>query len=474
MSSELFPELPLLMVDDEPAWLRSLSLVLKKDAGINNVLRCHDGRKVMGLLASERVSMVLLDLTMPHLSGEELLEMIASDYPEIPVIVVSGVNQVETAVRCMRNGARDYFIKSDDTERLIRSVKQAFEYLRLQQENIRLKERVLQDRLDNPAAFSGIVTRNRKMQALFQYLEAVAHSPEPLLVTGESGVGKELVARAVHDLRGGDQPLVAVNVAGLDDNVFSDTLFGHARGAFTGAEQNRSGMIAKAGSGTLFLDEIGDLSAASQVKLLRLLQEGEYYPLGSDRPEKLQARVVVATNVDLASSQAAGQFRKDLYYRLCAHNVHVPSLQERQEDLPLLLDHFLEEAARAMGKKKPTPPGELPVLLATYHFPGNIRELRAMVYDAVSLHEGGVLSMDSFKRALTEAAKGHAQETCAKQSSPDALGVLFSERLPTLAEGADLLVAEAMNRAQGNQTIAAGMLGITRQALSKRLKKQTS
>ena len=196
--------------------------------------------------------------------------------------------------------------------------------------------------------FAGIVTRNRRMQALFQYVEAVAHSPEPLLVTGESGVGKELVARAVHDLAGEDEPWVAVNVAGLDDNHFADTLFGHARGAFTGAEQARGGMIDKAGSGTLFLDEIGDLSAASQVKLLRLLQEGEYYPLGSDRPQKLRARIVVATNVDLAASQAAGQFRKDLYYRLCAHHVHIPSLRERREDLPLLLDHFLEQAAQAM------------------------------------------------------------------------------------------------------------------------------
>ncbi|APG27772.1 two-component system response regulator [Syntrophotalea acetylenivorans] len=474
MSSPKFPNIPLLSVDDEAAWLRSLSLTLKKDAGINNVLRCEDSREVMELLASVQVSMILLDLTMPHLSGEELLSMIVRDYPEIPVIVVSGVNQIETAVRCMRNGARDYFIKSDDTERLIASIERTLEYQRLQQENVRLKERVLQDRLDNPGAFAGIVTRNRRMQALFQYLEAVAHSPEPLLVTGESGVGKELVARAVHELRGADEPWVAVNVAGLDDNVFSDTLFGHAKGAFTGAEQTRGGMIAKAGSGTLFLDEIGDLSAASQVKLLRLLQEGEYYPLGSDYPQKLRARIVVATNVDLAASQAKGHFRKDLYYRLCAHHVHVPSLQERREDLPLLLDHFFEEAAQAMSKKKPTPPSELPVLLATYHFPGNVRELRAMVYDAISLHESGVLSMDSFKRVLSEARPENGQVSPANSGQEAAAGVLFSERLPTLAENAEMLVAEAMKRAQGNQTIAAGLLGITRQALSKRLKKLTS
>lgn len=232
-------------------------------------------------------------------------------------------------------------------------------------------------------------------------------------------------------------------------------------------------MIAKAGSGTLFLDEIGDLSVASQVKLLRLLQEGEYYPLGSDRPQKLKARIVVATNIDLAASQAAGRFRKDLYYRLCAHHVHVPPLRERREDLPLLLDHFLEEVALAMGKKIPTTPGELPVLLATYHFPGNVRELRAMVYDAVSLHESGILSMDSFKRVLSEIGPEGDGPRPASPFPGAAVGVLFGERLPTLVESAELLVAEAMKRAQGNQTIAAGLLGITRQALSKRLKKQT-
>lgn len=206
MTCPLFPETPVLLVDDEDAWLRSLALILKKDAGINNSLKCQDSRQVMELLATEKFSLVLLDLTMPHLSGEELLALIVRDYPEIPVIVCSGVNQIEVAVRCMRNGARDYFIKSDESERLIATIQRTLDYQRLQQENRRLKERVLQARLDNPAAFSGIVTGHRCMLALFQYLEAVARSPEPLLVTGESGVGKELIARAVHDLGGGAPP----------------------------------------------------------------------------------------------------------------------------------------------------------------------------------------------------------------------------------------------------------------------------
>jgi len=427
MSVSLFPAAPLLLVDDEAAWLRSLAVTLKKDAGINHVVKCEDSLKVMQLLASRKFSLVLLDLIMPKLSGEELLPMMVNEHPDVPIIIVSGINQVDAAVRCMRAGARDYFIKSDETERLITSLRRILEYQRLRHENSRLKSCVLQDRVECPAAFANIVTCSRKMQALFRYVEAVAPSPEPLLITGESGVGKELVARAVHELAGGAGPWVAMNVAGLDDNVFSDTLFGHAKGAYTGAEQVRGGMIAAAGSGTLFLDEIGDLSPASQVKLLRLLQEGEYYSLGSDRPRKLQARIVVATNTDLVRKQAAGQFRKDLFYRIRAHHVDVPPLRERCEDIPLLLDHFLSEAAAAMGRKKPTPPGELAVLLGAYPFPGNIRELRAMIYDAVSLHQSGKLSLDTFRRTLK--VEG---QWCRCESCPDPALAPISTRLPIM------------------------------------------
>ncbi|MEZ4599807.1 MAG: sigma-54 dependent transcriptional regulator [Syntrophotaleaceae bacterium] len=471
MNPMQYPEEPVLLVDDEPAWLRSLSFTLKKEAGIRNVIRCDDSLKVKELLSTLKFSLVLIDLNMPGLSGEELLGMIVRDHPEVPVIVVSGVNQVETAVRCMRHGARDYFIKSEEIERLIASIHRNLEFRSLQQENTRLKERVLQDRLENPGAFESIITGSRKMRAVFKYMEAVAPSPEPLLITGESGVGKELIARAMHDLRGGNGPWVAVNVAGLDDNIFSDTLFGHAKGAFTGADQVRSGMIAQAAVGTLFLDEIGDLSSVSQIKLLRLLQEKEFFPLGSDRPLKLQARIVVGTNVDLLEKLDAGAFRKDLYFRLCAHHIHVPPLRERPEDLPLLLHHFIREAARALGKKRPTPPRELPNLLSTYSFPGNIRELRAMVFDAVSLNDSGILSMEPFKKALLSAHGGSTPRSGDHRMLEKKI-VRFSEQLPTMGECIDSLIEEAMKRAQGNQTLAAGMLGISRQALGKRLKKQ--
>jgi DNA-binding NtrC family response regulator len=330
-----------------------------------------------------------------------------------------------------------------------------------------MSDRLVSGELRHPEVFADIVTGDRGMLAIFSYVEAVAKSPQPLLITGESGVGKELIAQAAHRLSGCRGRLVTVNVAGLDDTVFADTLFGHVRGAFTGADQVRRGMVEEAADGTLFLDEIGDLSIPSQVKLLRLLQEGEYFPLGSDLPKRLKARIIVATHQSLTAKEVEGTFRRDLYYRLRTHQVHLPALRERKGDIPLLLDHFLTEAAKELGKKKPTPPRELAQHLGTYDFPGNVRELKAMVYDAVSTHRDRMLSMDSFIRALAQVP---GERTAS--SEPDSHRNPFAgfAELPTFAEAAAFLVTEAMDRAGGNQTIAARLLGISQPALNKRLK----
>jgi DNA-binding NtrC family response regulator len=456
----------ILLVDDEPAWLRSMALALERSAGLRHVVTCEDPRRVMEILAGDDIAVVLLDLTMPHLSGEELLPRIAAEHPDVAVIVVSGLNQVETAVRCMKLGAFDYHVKTEEEDRLIAGVLRALRMQELQRENVEVASRLLSGELRHPEAFAGIVTNDPTMRTLFSYVEAVARSPQPLLVAGESGVGKELVARAAHALSGCAGKLVAVNVAGLDDAVFADTLFGHVRGAFTGADQPRRGMVEEAQDGTLFLDEIGDLSVPSQVKLLRFLQEGEYFPIGSDRPKRVKTRVIAATHQDLAAKERAGAFRRDLYYRLRTHRVRVPPLRERRGDLPLLLDHFIEEAARQLGKRKPTPPRQLAQLLATYEFPGNVRELRAMVFDAVSVHKERVLSMDSFVEAIgrkADAAVAGASEEGANPFS----GV---DHLPTFDEALELLAREAMERAGGNQTLAARLIGISQPALSKRLK----
>ncbi|TFH87498.1 sigma-54-dependent Fis family transcriptional regulator [Billgrantia azerbaijanica] len=466
MTMNLYPSFGLLLVDDEPSFLRSLSIALERSEGINHLHRCQDSREVMATLARENIGLVTLDLTMPHLSGEQLLSRIVEEHPDIGVIVISGLNQVETAVNCIKLGAFDYFVKTDEESRLIEGIKRAIRLQELKRENQELRKRFLTDTLEHPEAFAQVVTADKGMRSVFQYLESVAVTNQPILISGESGVGKELIARAAHTLSGRQGPLVCVNVAGLDDNVFADTLFGHQRGAFTGADQARAGMVEQAAEGTLFLDEIGDLSPASQVKLLRLLQEGEYYPLGSDRPKRMRARVVVATHSDLGEKQLAGEFRKDLYYRLRTHQVQIPPLRQRKQDIPLLLEHFLAEAAEELGKHKPTYPPELPVLLANYDFPGNVRELRAMVFDAMSVHRSRTLSMAAFKRAIQQACPDTPPARAAERAVFAA-----DEPLPTLDEVADLLVQEAMQRAEGNQSIASRLLGISQPALSKRLKK---
>ncbi len=302
------------------------------------------------------------------------------------------------------------------------------------------------------------------MQALFRYIEAIADSTEPVLVTGESGTGKELLAKAVHSVSASAKPWVAVNVAGLDDNAFSDSLFGHVKGAFTGADKARAGLVEKASGGVLFLDEIGDLEPVSQVKLLRFIQEGEYYPLGSDQPKKAHARLVFATNHNLAEKMEAGTFRRDLYYRLQTHMVTIPPLRERPEDIPLLLEHFVEEAASTMGKEIPEISVDVLNFFCSQAFPGNIRELRGIAFDGVARQTSGPLNMDSFNHL------NRSPSNNAKIEKPEKGAFLINSELPTIKQAIHDLVLAALKKTCGNRTAAAKILGISQPALSKRLK----
>jgi DNA-binding NtrC family response regulator len=459
---------PVLLVDDEQHILLSSESVLRF-AGIREVRSLDDSRMVLSLLEREEIGVIVLDLFMPYVSGRDLLNIISREYPHIPVIVMTAADEVETAVDCMKAGAFDYLVKPVENSRLISSVKRALEICILKNQVALLSEHLLTNRVKHPAAFSSIITASPKMSAIFQYCEAIAESNQPVVIIGETGVGKELVARAIHDLSGVRGKFVPVNIAGLDDNMFSDTLFGHKKGAFTGADQARSGLIVQASGGTLFLDEIGDLTEGSQVKLLRLLQEQEYYPVGSDIPQVSDARIVAATNRELREMTAEKKFRNDLYFRLCSHQVHIPPLRERTEDIPLLLDHFLEEAAVTFKKKKPSYPQELPILLATYHFPGNIREMKALVFDALARHGSGVLSMERFKEVLgTKHSHPSSQDASLSKTFP----AWFQDRtsFPKVKEVEEYLIDEALKIAKGNQGIAASLLGFTRQTLNKRLK----
>ena len=457
------PDHPILLVDDEPSVVSSEEKLLNS-SGLDNIITCCDPREVMPLLAKSEVEVVLLDIGMPHISGDVLLSDIRELYPHIPVIIVTASDDIETAVRCMKAGAFDYMVKAVEPSRLTSGVRRAIEARVISRRYAVLRDRLMADEIRHPGAFAHIVTRNRKMQAIFVFIESIAPTRETVLITGETGAGKELAAEAVHRVSERKGEIVTVNVASLDDTMFADTLFGHVRGAYTGADDQRKGLIQQAKDGTLFLDEIGDLTQASQIKLLRLLERNEYYPLGSDLVRSTNARFLLATNQNLVEMVEQSRFRKDLYFRLQTHQIRIPPLRDRKDDLPLLLDFFLEEASRTLQKKRLAIPKELLTLLETYDFPGNVRELRSMVFAAVSRQREKMLSIQPFKEAV-----GRDDLRISTQAGDTRL--TFPDRLPTIKKMTEMLIAESLERSKGNQAIAAGLLGITPQALNKRLRK---
>ncbi|MCI0480399.1 MAG: sigma 54-interacting transcriptional regulator, partial [Candidatus Dadabacteria bacterium] len=312
------PELPVFLIDDEETILSSTARVLRA-AGIDNIVTCQDPRKAISMIEEHGALVVLLDLAMPHVTGEELLGLLQEQHPEIPVIIVTASGELETAVRCMQKGAFDYMIKAVEPARLMSGVERAIELRTLSRRYSTLKKNILDDEIANPDFFTSILTVNHRMRAVFRFVEAIAPSDETILVTGETGTGKELLAESIHQASRRKGNLIKVNTAGLDDAMFADTLFGHAKGAYTGADSERKGLVNQADEGTLFLDEIGDLTGANQIKLLRLLESREYYALGSDLVRVTSARFVVATNRELPVLIAHDCFRRDLYYRLQTH-----------------------------------------------------------------------------------------------------------------------------------------------------------
>jgi two-component system, NtrC family, response regulator HydG len=471
MAAAVFPSLPILFVDDEQQFLLSAELTLTAN-GMNNIKTLNDSRDVLPLLGKEEFSLIVLDMNMPHISGLELIPRIVEINPSIPIIVVTAVNEVDSAVKSIKAGAFNYLLKPVDDTRLVTTIKSGLDLRAARDENSRLKDYLLKDKLENPEAFSEIITKNNSMRAIFKYIEAISKTQLPVLVTGETGVGKELIARAIHKLSKRSGELIALNVAGVDDNLFSDTLFGHKKGAFTGAEHDRKGMIEQSEKGTLFLDEIGDLSLESQVKLLRLIQEGKYYPLGSDMAKLTDVRIICATNKNIEIMREDKSFRKDLYYRLQTHLIHIPPLRERKGDIPFLVNHFLEKASRQLSKKKPTPPKEFYTLLSNYHFPGNIRELEGIIFDAVSVHTSGVMSLELIREKIFPKHRNDDFIDASSATERDDK-ISFGEFFPTLKEAEETIIKEALKRAGGNQSIASDLLGITRRALNNRLNRKS-
>ncbi|MFO7749379.1 MAG: sigma-54 dependent transcriptional regulator [Desulfobacteraceae bacterium] len=512
-----YPNDPVLIVDDEEHILTGFSAELKYN-GIKNILLCRNPEKVMPLVAGHHPSMIFLDLIMPTISGQELLETLKKNYPEIPVVVVTASNETRTAVDCMKQGAYDFLSKPVEPGRLASVCRHTLEYREMRKEIDHLATTLLEQNTTVSLPFKKIITRNKKMQSIFQYIESVAPTSQPVFITGETGTGKDLIAKAIHEASGKKGEFVKINTAGLDDTMFSDTLFGHARGAYTGAETSRNGLVERAARGTLFLDEIGDLSLTSQVKLLGLIQDRCYMRIGEDKTRYTDTRIVAATNLPTEELNNRKKFRKDLYFRLMTHHIHLPALRSRKDDLELLFHHFMKKAAKETNRKKPSGQENIDIvkLLKDYPFPGNVRELEAMVFDAVSTSRKNILDIETFRRhmrafafeadpaadnhhsppkksdpsdvALFEShskqpaaepdrdyhSEGHGGEFKKSSTIPEThlTSSLFAraEHLPTLKTATDLLVKEAIKRTRGNQSEAARILGISRQALNKRLK----
>lgn len=396
-------EIRLIVVDDDRDFLSLFAAKLARCGFSNVTLEENPARAAARFAGGERWDVALVDMTMPEMEGIELVERIKAESPRTECIMVTAVNEARVAVACLRRGAYDYLVKPVSEEDLALSLERALERMRLRA-LVELGQQSRPPALDHPGAFSQILTRSAKMMRLLKEAELHAASDVPVLITGESGTGKELLARAVHaaSLRC-KEPFLAVNMASVSGSLFEAEFFGHTRGAFTGAEKERTGYLASTDRGTLFLDEIGNFPAEQQGKLLRVLQDGEFARLGSSTPKKVDLRIIAATNEDLESLIAQKRFRPDLYYRIRGGWLHLPPLRDRPEDVCLLAEHFLQTAGT--GGAGQGIEEEALCLLMEYPFPGNVRELISILQSAANLARGRPIAAADLPRQIAAAAR---------------------------------------------------------------------
>ena len=439
-----------LVVDDERSMRELLSIVLRRDG--YDVLIAEDGAAGLELLKRERVDILITDIRMPQMNGVDLLREAKRIAPDIVSIVMTAFATTETAVEALRLGAADYVTKSKDTAAELRvRVGRELERRRLQQENVLLKRA-----LHTSHQFSNIIGTSSPMVALFQLIETIAATNSTVLITGESGTGKELIARAIHvNSPRRERPFVAVNCGALSETLLDSELFGHMRGSFTGADSNKKGLIEVAEKGTIFLDEIGEMSPVVQVKLLRVLQERKFRCLGGTEEIDADIRILAATNRDLTKMVAEGSFREDLFYRINVIPMRVPPLRERQEDIPLLAEHFMARFAQQMRKPVSGISGAAMALLTQYVWPGNIRELENAIERAVALERTPTILPDS----LPEQLNHHVAEVSAAPTEPFPDAGFDLERHVQGIERE--YIAEALRRAGGVKVKAAELLGMS-------------
>jgi DNA-binding NtrC family response regulator len=387
-----------LLVDDEPALLKALESLLRRSG--HNVVALDNPITALQRLAAEDFDVALLDIKMPQLSGLELLNAVKHRRPEVEVIIMTGHATVETALQALKMGAYDYLTKPfDDVELVARSVAKAAERKALYDRNRQL-ETQLRERVGN--ATDGLVGGSPPIREVTRMIEAVAYSAATVLITGESGTGKELVARALHARSPRRaNPFVALNCGALTETLLESELFGHVKGSFTGAQRDQKGLFDAADGGTIFLDEIGDIPPATQVRLLRVLQEGEFKRVGATDAIRVDVRVIAATHRDLPKLVKTGKFREDLFYRLNVINVQLPPLRDRVEDVALLAHHFLRRYTERLSKKVKGISAEAMELLSGYRWPGNVRELENAIERAVVLCRGDQVGAGDLPPAIT-------------------------------------------------------------------------
>ena len=457
---------PIMIIDDDERALRSTSTLLRTN-GFSLIISISNPSTVLTQIRLKKPAVILLDLHMPKLSGLSLLQDIKKNFPSIVVIIITGDDQIKIAVKCTKLGAHDYFVKPVDQNRLIHVIKKSFENKELHDELFYIKKHMFNDEASYSKVFLPIITNNNKMKYLFKYIEAISRSQRPVLILGETGVGKELFAQAIHDVsQKSSNSYVTINIAGLDEITFSDTLFGHKKGAFTGAIKSRDGLIKKANNGSIFLDEIGDLSNDSQIKLLRLLQENHYYPLGSDQLENCSARIIAATHQDLEKLIQEKIFRSDLYYRLQIHTIKIPPLRERRDDIPLLVSYFIKKFCAELDREIPVVPTSFFTAIENHPFSGNVRELETLLYDSILNSPEDKLDMDFISHHLNHRTTTHVS-SLREELEPASNYTL--NQLPTIKKLTEQLIDDALIKTNNNQKEAAKILGITRQALNKRL-----
>ena len=443
-----------LVIDDDTAVLNYFRILLAQTQRYD-VSILSDSTKAFQTIDTGAFDAILLDMDMPAVHGRDVLRYVKQNHPEIEVIAITGVEDVPLAVESMKAGAYDYLCKPVDENRLLLTLDRALERSRLRIEISKLRDRVSLEGLRHKEAFKSILTQNKSFLRMLQRVDQIAESDNYVLVWGESGTGKELVARAIHQIsRRRDRPFIAVNAGTFASELFSSEFFGHEKGAFTGAIRNKSGFFEEADGGTLLLDEIGELELPVQSKLLRVLQEGEYFRVGSTEKRGADVRIIASTNKDLTDEIEKGRFRRDLYYRLNICSIYLPPLRDREGDVELLASYFLEKHSRLNARALSLVEEDVVEVLDAYDYPGNVRELENILQRAILLSPGASIEPEHLPKEMVDSS----------------IPVVDGESLPVIEReardtAARVAIYRALERTAWNIRESAKLLGVPEKTL---------